>query len=354
MRLNTEHLSGLLQISPKGKPVPNDVRTHYICPTSDAVSLSASDSNPEIAYRHAAEQTHQVKHPEAGSELASEVSTDPSSMVPAKLSGYEIGLNNELEILMALAKFHWLTSRQLGIWVWPNGSQSLQMTQTTLRRLKANGEVLGKILPNGVWAYTLSYRGAKRIRSECGIDVHAKRFRHPGHWMHRAICNWYLIMFNKLRLNNPDLVDKLEFYSEYEIRKFTAPLSILDNKIPDALIKYRDKDGLESLWWIEVENSRRSKKDVDTLCNFVILKLPEYASSDGRSVRMFHLVGADVRLLQEVARLLSERMVSLGLSEDQRFEIARRVELSALDISPGLKTIGFNLLKVPLYQFWDR
>lgn len=332
MRLNTEHLNGLLTINPDedDMPVAQEQQEHCSQLISDIASPDTSALHADQTVLKTIREVH--------------------NKASDRSSGYVVGLKNELTVLLALAKFHWLTSRQIGMWVWPTGTQSLQMAQTTLRRLKVQGEVIEKMLPNGVPAYTLSNRGAMRIRAELNMEIHAKRFRHPGHWMHRAICNWHLILFNRFRLNNPSLVDRLAFYSEYEIRRHAAPIYALGGKIPDALVRYTDDDGLESLWWVEVENARRSKKDIAALCDFAVLKLPEYAQQKGCSVRMLQLVSTDIRLLQEVARHLYKRMDSLAMTEDQKLKATSCIELYILDISPGLKTTGYRYFKVPLHD----
>lgn len=187
----------------------------------------------------------------------------------AKPDGIEAAERNEQAIIYWLARFGWLTSRQLARLVWPNASQSLRMAQRTLARLVARGEVLRRELPRAYGtAYVIGQRGARRLS---GVDAENAsirggrdlKFQAP---YHRAICNDYAIDFLAYaRTTNPELHQ--DVYTEMEIQRRQAPTPELFHEgrlhVPDLLLKEGDL-----YTWVEVEHTPKSKRRLDKLVAF--------------------------------------------------------------------------------------
>jgi hypothetical protein len=175
--------------------------------------------------------------------------------------GREIAAEHDTQVLRWLARFGWLSARQIGRLVWPNASQAQRMSQRALRRLVGEGAVLRRPLPTGGVAYVLGQRGARRLRDAGHDSINARgyrdlRFNAP---VHRSICNDYAI--DRL------IGTELEVHMEMEIQRGAAPTLHLPfegrPRIPDLLI---GQDG--DYEWIEVERASKSRSRLDKLVAF--------------------------------------------------------------------------------------
>lgn len=186
-----------------------------------------------------------------------------------KKSGIEIALVNEIEVLKALHKFGWLRSKDLASLIWqkkdkrflnrepefckPVSSPSgLRMAQITLKRLKDKKLILSALTPDNSQIYALSQRGANHLNS-VGIDtVSGKdllRFFSFEQYRHRVISN---------EISISGILQGFKVFTEREIaqNKWHFDKAGYLGKKPDCFIQHK-----EYAWWVEVERSRKNKKD---------------------------------------------------------------------------------------------
>lgn len=190
---------------------------------------------------------------------------------PGVPPGVVVGQRNEDRVLRALYRFGWLTARQVGQLVWPEGSQSLTMGRRVLCRLADKREVLARKLPNRTPAWVLTSRGAARLREAGVTDAQrgTDQLRSSDTtWQHRWIVNQYLIEYTP---------DEAQSYSEFEILTYRSPLPYQTTprgvypmrswlgKTPDALWT-EQRGALRLLTWIEVERTRKRSSDLNQLC----------------------------------------------------------------------------------------
>lgn len=186
-----------------------------------------------------------------------------------KPDGTEAAERNEQAVLHWLARFGWLTSRQVARLVWPYASQAHRMAQRTLARLIERGDVLRRELPNGHGvAYVLGERGVHRLTGTDAENTSVRggrdlKFHAP---LHRAICNHYAIDFLAYaRTTNPELQHAV--YTELEIQRRVAPAPELLHEgrlhVPDLLLQ---EGNLYT--WVETEHTPKKKRRLDNLVAF--------------------------------------------------------------------------------------
>lgn len=179
------------------------------------------------------------------------------------------GRRNELNILVQLHMFGWLTARQIAALCWPSAKAPLQMARNVLQRLKAKSLVLQKPLFDDNFAYVLLAAGVDLLREEgissakTGKDLlRGKRYSNA---LHRWVANQFLI----LRLRKGTLI-----WSEYEILSFRGPFPngerIWREKTPDAIVGQKRVDGILALEWCEVELSNRNSSDLRKLTTLIV------------------------------------------------------------------------------------
>lgn len=195
-----------------------------------------------------------------------------------KKSGLEISLKNEVAVLKALHKFGWLRTKDLAKIVWqrwdrtysnrepifisrPLHTQSgLRMAQTTLKRLLDKKLVLSSVAPDFSKLYTLSQKGANLLQ-EFGIDTVSgcdliREFSYD-QYRHRVIANGIAIA---------GILQGFKVFTERQIAqgKWALESGSLHGKKPDCLIL-----NSTSSWWVEVEKSRKNKKDYQQLLQWL-------------------------------------------------------------------------------------
>jgi hypothetical protein len=194
-----------------------------------------------------------------------------------KLDGREIARQNDLRVLKAVHKFGSLRTRDLAALVWPStksnppkghftprivtvGGSSIRMAQRTLSRLRASHQVFGHTSPDGSFLYGLSEGGASTLRE---IDIPAKsakdwlrRFS-PQQYHHRRIANEVAISA---------ILQGYRVATEREIAsgQWVGGMAGVLGKKPDVLVR----NG-KSVWWIEVERSRKNKTDYAKLLDWL-------------------------------------------------------------------------------------
>lgn len=193
-----------------------------------------------------------------------------------KKDGRVIAAENEVRVLRALHRFGWLRTRDLAALVWqhwqrrPLGDPSLvaanatganlRMAQYTMRRLTRDRQVLRSRGPNGSVLYALAEAGARRLQqigipAATGKDI--VRGFSTAHFRHRTIANEIAIS---------GIVQGFRVSTEREIAqdRWLGGATGIVGKKPDVLLQ---SDG--SLWWVEVEKSRKNAKDYGRLLNWL-------------------------------------------------------------------------------------
>lgn len=195
---------------------------------------------------------------------------------------YRVGHQKLLLMLWWIARYGWLTTRQLARACWSDSRDPMQSARKAIRRLKEAGLVLFRPLPIGYNTLVLSKKGAAYLRAagfsnaKCGKDL----LRHTGRrnsWGHRYYTNGYLAHLE---------VDfGYKVYPEYQILGHRSPLSdpyrragqnpeaSWLGKIPDGLAVRREWGENMALEWVEVEASKRCKRDADRLARFIVAAL---------------------------------------------------------------------------------
>lgn len=182
--------------------------------------------------------------------------------------GRVLARENEIRVLRALHRFGWLRTRDLAALVWvdwkkspvapPNfsppvtTSAGLRMAQRTLRRLRANRQVLSGQGPDGSIIYSLAEAGARSLR-QIGVPAltgkDLVRKSSISQFRHRCISNEIAI---------GSIVKGHRVSTEREISQgfWMGGSSGILGKKPDVLIR-----STNDVWWIEVERSRKNTKD---------------------------------------------------------------------------------------------
>jgi hypothetical protein len=186
----------------------------------------------------------------------------------ANKDGRAVARENELRVLRALHRFGWLRTRDLAALVWqhwaknPTGEPNLapsaltaaglRMAQRTLSRLRDKRLVLNSRAPDGSLIYALAEAGAQALQ-QIGVDAatgkNLMRNFSSAHYRHRCIANAIAV---------GAIVAGYRVSTEREIAQglwLGGPLGIAGKK-PDVLIRSG-----HSVWWVEVERSRKNGKD---------------------------------------------------------------------------------------------
>lgn len=190
--------------------------------------------------------------------------------------GRAIARENELRVLRALHRFGWLRTRDLAALVWqrwarsPSGEPSfapslptaagLRMAQRTLSRLRDKRLVLGSRAPDGSLIYALAEAGARALQhigvaAATGKDL-VRNFS-SGYYRHRSIANAIAV---------GAIVAGYRISTEREIAQglWLGGEQGIAGKKPDVLIRSG-----HSIWWMEVERSRKNAKDYARLLKWL-------------------------------------------------------------------------------------
>lgn len=193
-----------------------------------------------------------------------------------KKDGRQIARENEVRVLRALHRFGWLRTRDLASLCWrrwapkPSGppalaptpptASALRMAQRTLRRLRAGRQVIHAQAPDGSLIYGLSEGGARQLK-ELGVTaVSSKdlvRSFSSAFYRHRCIANEIAVS---------GIVQGFRAATEREIAQgvWLGGEAGIEGKRPDVLLRERNR-----FWWVEVEKSRKNKKDYQALLSWL-------------------------------------------------------------------------------------
>jgi hypothetical protein len=141
------------------------------------------------------------------------------------------------------------------------GVSALRMAQRTLARLRRDHKVIWLQAPDGSTIYGLAEAGARQL---VALGIPAKSGKD-------AVRRVSLSQFHHRRLaNEVAILAMLQGYrvaSEQEIAagQWLGGMKGINGKKPDVLVR----DG-KSVWWVEVERSRRNAKDASKIFSFVL------------------------------------------------------------------------------------
>ena len=194
-----------------------------------------------------------------------------------KKDGRELARTNELRLLKAIFKHGWMRTRDLAALGWTKAgvrknpsftpepiivaNSAIRMAQRTIARLRRDRMVIHMQAPDGCLIYGLSEAGARRL---VGLGIPAKTGKDQvrrvslSHYHHRRLANELAVIA---------ALQGYRVVSETEIAAglwFGGKNGIL-GKRPDVVVR----DGKE-VWLVEVERSRRNKKDYIKLLRWLI------------------------------------------------------------------------------------
>ena len=193
-----------------------------------------------------------------------------------KIDGKIVARRNEEAMLKALNQFGWLRTRDLAALIWQKGKKkrvsfelqplmleapNMRTCQIVLARLRRKRMVNRIKAPDASWIYGLAVAGAREL-NRLGIEAKSaedslKRIS-LSFYHHRRIANEVAIIA---------AIQGFEAVSEFQIAKakWFGGITGVNSKKPDALCI----DG-KVVTWIEVERSRRNKKDWGRLMTWLL------------------------------------------------------------------------------------
>lgn len=205
--------------------------------------------------------------------------------------GRDIARDNERRILRALHRFGWLRTRDLATLVWtawsrnPVGlpdlapveptSSALRMAQRTLRRMRQKRLVLSNQAPDGSTIHALA-EGGVRVLEQLGIASGSGkdlvRNSSAAHYRHRCVSS---------EIGIAAITRGYRVSTEREIAQgawLGGELGIA-GKRPDVLIR-----SVETLWWIEVEKSRKNSSEYTKLIEWIGKVIQDNSRSSGSAL----------------------------------------------------------------------
>lgn len=195
---------------------------------------------------------------------------------------------NEIRVLRALHRCGWLRTRDLAALVWqgwarnPAGEPSLKpptptasglrMAQRTMRRLRDKRLVLSSQAPDGSIIYALAEAGARTLQQIGVAAVTGKdlmRSFSAAHFRHRCIAN-------EIALGA--IVAGYRVSTEREVAQghWLGGEQGIKGKKPDVLLRSGD-----TVWWVEVEKSRKNAKDYAALLKWLGLAAQDAFRASG-------------------------------------------------------------------------
>jgi hypothetical protein len=183
---------------------------------------------------------------------------------------------NEYHLLKALHRFGALRTRDLAALAWQRWARkpparpsfspplatpsSVRMAQRTLRRLREKRHVLTSTAPDGAVLYGLAEKGAQVLRNQGLPAATGKDKLRPastGYYQHRCAANAVAISA---------IIQGCRVSTEFEIARgrWLGGQRGIAGKRPDVLVQSGG-----TLFWVEVENSRRNAPDYQRLLNWL-------------------------------------------------------------------------------------
>jgi hypothetical protein len=186
--------------------------------------------------------------------------------------GRELARSNELRVLKALYKYGWLRTRDLAVLLWMRvrppcavgfclepvvvDRSAWRMAQVTLARMRKNHLVISTDAPDGSIIYGLSEAGARHL---VGLGIPAKSGKDAvrrvslSHYHHRRLANEVAILASLYGY-------RVSTEAEIAAGLWFGGDAGAQGKHPDVVAR-KGKD----VWLVEIERSRRNRKDYDKL-----------------------------------------------------------------------------------------
>jgi hypothetical protein len=156
------------------------------------------------------------------------------------------GERNRTNVLAAISRFGWLTSKMVAAICWADAAQGLTMARRTLKALGDDKLVVARAVA-GTPVFVLSARGARLLTEQTGKHAESGYALALGNPVHRAASNWFLIRA---------LHQGMDVVTEHEIATGRGPCKVLHGKVADGLVIA--DDGLCT--WVEVENAPKKSQ----------------------------------------------------------------------------------------------
>lgn len=175
---------------------------------------------------------------------------------------------NDASALHFINKFGWIRSIELGKLMWPHQSTSRQRADGLLRRLVKRGWALQRTLPDRCGnAYVLTQEGANELFASHDCAEIKQPWSNAQYgkfidgiwlptirWKHNLIAQGVLCDLHRRGF---------KIFSERDLRGWKIGIT----KIPDGLAVFDDEN--QKTFWIEVENARKSGKQMKDLAEAI-------------------------------------------------------------------------------------
>jgi len=173
--------------------------------------------------------------------------------------------------LPLIGRFVWLRATELGRFMYPRDAHARKYAEKHLRKLLALGMVIARPLPgkDAGTAYVLGKRGVQFLHDEMGLDgFHSGKYwgtKKPGIWIAPTTWQHDLIATGVLAWFCEHQPSVQTIYPEHVLRHLEPEAK----KHPDGLI-VMNNGKVPFTYWLEVENSRKSGRNLDALVSAVI------------------------------------------------------------------------------------
>lgn len=175
--------------------------------------------------------------------------------------------------LYLVNNFGWLRAPELGRFLSPGTDNSRKYAERMLRKLTAMRYVLPRKLPgqHAGTAYVVTARGAAWLRNHAVDDAAAITYRDGTNWGRSQNGTWSPPPIWQHQVYVAGVLSLLyergyEVVSELELLRMAAGAK----KHADGVAIGRDEDGDEFSIWIEVEQSRKTGKNLDEMLEAVV------------------------------------------------------------------------------------
>lgn len=199
-------------------------------------------------------------------------------------------------ILILIARFGWLRPKEIGIFIWPEASDSQKRAEKWARSAAKNGLILSRKLPSiAGQCLVLAERGCAEIKNitdgfipKYYIEKSGKDYGKyiDGVWQPNMWWQHDLIIASTIayifKENNGDI----NYYTELEVRKETQGGM---HKYPDFILGLKNKNNKFEYFWVEVENARKTGGAMKLLAGELITfyldsKIKTYYSVLGKEI----------------------------------------------------------------------
>jgi hypothetical protein len=228
-----------------------------------------------------------VQHDHNNNKMESNMFTaSPSPAIVKRPDNRIIQSQNERQVLDALNRYGYLLTRQVAALVWPK-SGSQRQAQRTLANLKEAGLVEQQFtLIQGDIVFCLTAAGARRLTELTGLEVRSgennvTRIRkHDGHRsLANDVCIWWQ-GYESEALGGVNTEHQIAS-GDGVVSKVPQLPGEMKGKVPDSLLFLKSTDGgiTTPTFWVEVEHSDKSSKEMRHMVSFLAHMLAGYGNN---------------------------------------------------------------------------